>query len=105
MLCAGQLHRGKELLDQAVAEDRRAHENLSRFVKAEEDAADFEGPPAEVSSDVACTDRQEPEGIGIADEILQVTLEGHPSIKGQRRELDPWWTDLEEEEEEEEGAS
>ena len=28
-------------------------------------------------------------------------LEGNMNIKGQRREIDPWWTDLEEEEEEE----
>lgn len=105
LLCAGQLHRGKELLDQAVEADRRAHENLSRFVKSEEAASELEAPEVQISSDVACTDRGEPNGLDVAHEILSVTIEGNASIKGQRRELDPWWTDLEEDEdEEEEGA-
>lgn len=104
-LCSGQLHRGKELMDQAVREDQRAHENLSKFVKQEEAASELDAPSVEITSEVACTDRTEPDGLGIADDILAVTTEGNQNIKGQRRELDPWWTDLEEEEEEEEGGT
>lgn len=99
-LCNGQLHRGNELMEQAVAEDKRAHENLSKFVKNEETR--IESPGMNLSSDIACTDCNQPAGLGVADEIQAVTTEGNPHIKGQRRELDPWWTDLEEEEEEEE---
>lgn len=99
-LCSGQLHRGNELLDHAVAEERRQKENLTSLVQVVEER--IEGPGVAVSSDIACTDRPEPEGLRVADEIQAVTTSEHVSIKGQRRELDPWWTDLDEEEEEEE---
>lgn len=99
-LCSGQLHRGNELLDQAVAEERRQKENLTSLVDVVEER--LQGPDVSLSSNVACTDCPEPEGLKVADEIQSVTTDGHISIKGQRRELDPWWTDLEEEEEEEE---
>lgn len=102
-LCAGQLHRGASLVDQAAKADKTAFDNLSKFVQTEAKAAEEGGgAPVEVSSDTACTACGEPAGVDVADEILRVGIDGNAHLKGQRRELDPWWTDLEEEEEEEE---
>ncbi len=100
-LCAGQLHRGAALVEQAAKEDRRAFEQLSSLVETEAEAPSMEDAPLGTpSSAIACTECREPEGVEVAEEILRVNLDGNPYIKGQRRELDPWWTDLEEEEEE-----
>lgn len=104
-LCSGQLHRGASLVEQAAKEDKKAFEQMSRFVKTEaQELESGAGPSSDVTADTACTACAEPDGVDVADEILRVTLEGNANLKGQRRELDPWWTDLEEEEEEEEGA-
>lgn len=105
-LCSGQLHRGADLVDQAAKADKTAFDTLSKFVKTEASAAqEGFGAPTEISSDTACTECSEPVGVGVADEILRVTTDGNVNLKGQRRELDPWWTDLEEEEEEEQSGS
>jgi len=98
-LCSGQLHRGMELVEQANLEEKKAFTELSKFVEC--DAEQSDGPEVHPLPDTACTDCREPVGVHVADEIQAVTTEGNPNVKGQRRELDPWWTDLEEEEEEE----
>lgn len=104
-LCSGQLHRGAELVEQAAKEDKRAFEQMSKFAKGEGQALESGSAPGGApSSDTACTSCAEPDGVGVADEILRVSIAGNENLKGQRRELDPWWTDLEEEEEEEENG-
>jgi hypothetical protein len=108
-LCAGQLHRGNQLMERAVKADKQAFQAVQPLVEYDKRLADSgastEQLPeiaAGVSSSVACTDCPLPDSLAIAHAIQSVVNEGHDQIKGQRRELDPWWT-LEEEEEEEEG--
>lgn len=104
-LCSGQLHRGADLVEQAAKEDKRAFEQMSSFAETEASAMENDaGNAGTPSADTACTSCAEPEGVGVADEILRVMTAGNENLKGQRRELDPWWTDLEEEEEEEENG-
>ncbi len=108
-LCAGQLHRGNDLMEKAVKADKKAFAEVQPLVEYDKRLADkgveldrVSEISAGVSSSVACTDCPLPDSLGIAHEIQGVSNEGHEQIKGQRRELDPWWM-YEEEEEEEEG--
>lgn len=104
-LCAGQLHRGGELVEQAVTADHKAFDDLGGLVRVDEAArAETPGALGDISADTACAECPEPEGVELAYEIQRVSNDGAQNIRVARRELDPWWTDLEEEEEEEEGA-
>jgi len=106
-LCSGQLHRGKELMERAVKADKKAFndvKSLIEFDKRLEDQGTAEDPPVlDIGPEIACTDCREPDSLRLAMEIQEVTINGNDRIKGQRRELDPWWV-WEEEEEEEEAA-
>ncbi|MEZ4318051.1 MAG: hypothetical protein R3F61_11125 [Myxococcota bacterium] len=103
-LCSGQLHRGQALVDQAVKADKRAFEQAEALVqwdkRLEDTGATMDSIP-QASADTACTDCPEPEALRLAHEIQEVTENVHKGIKGERRELDPWWMEEEEEEEEE----
>ena len=106
-LCRGSLARGTELLNQAVAEERRTFDSLTSLVNLEDidnmfDEAIPEDPPVgladlEVTATAAC---DLPEGVAVAKEIQNVVAET-PELTWNMRERDPWWT-LDEEEEEEE---
>jgi len=107
-LCSGQLHRGSNIMEQAVEADKKAFkdvESLSAFDSrlTEDNATELADEVLDPSSDVACTQCPLPDAMRLAHEIQEVTSSGHEEIKGQRRELDPWWM-YEEEEEEEEAA-
>lgn len=105
-LCSGQLHRGSELVGQAMKADHRAYDQLSGLVQVDEAMrAGQPGALADISADTACADCPEPAGVEVAYEIQRVTNDHFEGAFTSRRELDPWWTDLEEEEEEEEGAN
>lgn len=103
-LCSGQLHRGGEIVQQAMKADEKAVHEVSAIVQVDAVMSAGQGALADVSSNTACAECPEPDGVDLAYEIQRVTNEGYEHIRGQRRELDPWWTDLEEEEEEEDGA-
>ncbi|MCB9675063.1 MAG: hypothetical protein H6737_08095 [Alphaproteobacteria bacterium] len=107
-LCSGQLQKGNALVEQASKADKKAFDEVQGLVEYDKRLEDSSAEQAaaampQISGDVACTDCPLPEGIArLAHEIQEVTNTGLSAIKGERRELDPWWG--EEEEEEEEGA-
>lgn len=106
-LCGGQLHKGHQLLESATKAEEQAFQDVKELSQFDDRLKNGEGDRTspDISANIACTECEVPEGVDIADDIQRVSIEGHQSIKGQRRELDPWWTDLEEEEEEEEASA
>ncbi|TNE90772.1 MAG: hypothetical protein EP330_07535 [Deltaproteobacteria bacterium] len=108
-LCRGALARGTDLMQQAVAAERRAFDSLTALVdvssiEEQQGSVSPEDPP--VSSDqlevTATAATEVPEEVRLAKEIQDVVRED-PDITWRKRTRDPWWT-LDEEEEEEEEA-
>jgi len=101
-LCRGELHRGKQIMEQAMAEEQRVIDETSEVVDtldAEEDADAGTGFLDDIVENQATGPCDMPEDLRIAQEILAVP-DGVPTIPN-RPALRPWWAEEEEEEEEE----
>lgn len=105
-MCSGDLSRGKDLLDQALEQERAAYESLPKMVsdKLSKVARSGGEAPAELSKDGAeiCPSTRLPQEIAIADQILNVrdVMGNAPPIR--RTRPFTWWEDKEEESEEDE---
>lgn len=105
-LCQGDLKRGRDVLERAMAEDQRARESLTVLVftdDIDEEGVLYEVPAGSSATEVAGSCDLPPE-VALAREIYHVTTEG-PEIPNRRRPADPWWTMDEDEEEEEPGGA
>jgi hypothetical protein len=102
-LARGDLMRGKQVMEKAMAEEDKQLDNLTDLVHTED--LDFDARPEVgwLEQIVSGTEGpcELPDDVKIADEIMQV-METVPDPMNRRRRRDPWWT-LEEDEEEEEG--
>lgn len=102
-LCSGQLGQGSQLLERAVAEEERTHEQAGELVGENFPEIEREPPPEldEILPNQAAGSCELPEEARrLADEIQRVTTEiDDPPNRKRRR--DPWWT-LEEEDDDEE---
>ncbi len=103
-LARGDLMRGKQILDKAVAEENKQMNDLTDLVS--HDDLEFDARPdvgwlEEIVSGTPGAPCEEPEDIKLAEEIQKV-MDTVVDPMNRRRRRDPWWT-LEEEEEEEDG--
>lgn len=106
-ICRGNIGRGAEIIERAVAEEQRAFGSLSKLVEVSDIEADAEVPeccgdmlPHEATGECAMP----PEDEKLAREIQSVEKEvAEPPNKKKKR--DPWWTIDEEEEEEDDEAA
>lgn len=103
-LARGDLQRGKQVMERAIAEESKQLDGLTELV--DQSDLDFAARPDVGWLESIVTGSPEapcalPDDIKLADEILQV-MDTVVDPMNRRRRRDPWWT-LEEEEEEEDG--
>ena len=105
-MCRGDLSRGKDLLEQALEQERAAYESLPKMVSDKLSKVKRSGgeAPDELSRDSSeiCPTTRLPQEIAIADQILNVrdVMTKAPPIR--RTRPFTWWETKEEESEEEE---
>ncbi|MFT4628883.1 MAG: hypothetical protein ACI8PZ_007579 [Myxococcota bacterium] len=107
-LCRGDVHRGADLMKQAMDAEDRTRTALTTLVETG-DLGSAGSPNRGLTDGVAAGDTapvcEVPAHISqLAHDIQSVTVELR-KFPNRRRVRDPWWTDFEEEEEEEEGAA
>jgi hypothetical protein len=106
-LCAGNLGRGAQLLEQAADAETAAFESVPKMVKTELDREEVasETPEAalQVNDEAGCAACDRPGELAIADKILAIqdTVQAIAPLGRPKR---PWWEEEEEEEQEEEVA-
>jgi hypothetical protein len=99
-LCRGNVSRGAQLLERAVAEEQRQFERLTQLVNLEDLRSEVETPGHEgLEPGQACGAVDEPPDVDLARDIQLVTADvKEPPVEA--RVADPWWTEDEDEEEE-----
>lgn len=106
-LCHGDVHRGQQLLDKAMHEERRCFEQVSAHIDlsaVEFDAGGAVGDAMEgVRPGDTCAECETPEGVEIAAEIEACETVAH-DVATPKRVKDPDWGEEEEEEEDNKGT-
>ena len=103
-MCKGDLSRGKELLEQAMEQEKAAYDSLPKMVLDRLNTVDQSGgnAPVELTRNGAevCPSTRLPQEIAIADQIINIraTMDKMPPLRKTRPFN--WWDTLEEEEEE-----
>jgi hypothetical protein len=99
-LCRGNVSRGAQVLERAVAEEQRQFERLTSLVQIDDLRAEVDQPGSQgLEPGQACGAVDEPPEVDLARDIQLVTADVEdPPIEV--RTPDPWWTEDEEEEEE-----
>lgn len=100
-MCRGDLRRGQELLERAIATEEKTRDEMTKLVSDTEGSIDAGAFAAMATLTPACGAAAEPAPIrALVDAIVAVTATV-PDPETRKRVRDPWWT-LEEDEDEEE---
>lgn len=100
-MCRGDLSRGKDLLEQALEQEKAAYDSLPKMVSERLNNVDRSGGNAPVAltreGAEVCPSSRLPQEIAIADQILNVrdVMSNIPPI---RKTRSMWWGEIEEEE-------
>jgi len=107
-LARGSLGRGQQLVEKAMAEEKRTFDKLTSIIHVtEEELQELESGPdcaMDAAPTDACAATEVPTEVQELARAIQRVTEKAPEVPGRKRVRDPWWTLEEEEEEEEEGG-
>lgn len=100
-LCQGDLHRGSQLIEKAMAEEKRCFDKVSNHINLSDIDTGIGSVPEqalETAPGETCGECATPAGVDVADEIDRCETEP-PKMTDGAREMDPDWEEEEEEEE------